>query len=70
MIYSEMKKYSEANKDFSRAINLGASNPEVYYNRGVMRHHLKDKKGACADWKYASEYGDQDAYDLWRKACK
>lgn len=42
----------------------------MLYNRGLVRHRLKDNEGACADWQLAQIYGIDDAKKLIEKYCK
>ncbi len=42
----------------------------MLYNRGLVRHRLKDSEGACADWQLAQIYGIDDAKRLIEKYCK
>lgn len=50
--------------DEGRAIALNPDNPEPWYQRGVMRAHGGDKKGAMADLRQAIKLyeaqGDQE----------
>ena len=55
-------------QDFDMAINLKPADQNYFsawlttiYNRGVVRHALKDKNGACADWNTAVQLGLRDA---------
>jgi len=69
--------YSGAIEDYDLAIQLKPVGKKVdpnwakaYFNRGVSKFFLKDKKSACADWKQASDLGVAEAQDYIKKYCK
>lgn len=69
--------YVGAINDFDQAINLKPAESKnqpnwarTYFNRGVTKFFLKDKKGACYDWQTAKELGIQEAADYLKKYCK
>lgn len=70
--------YFGAVEDFSRALEYEPSKDQdhydkwlqCYYNRGVIKYHLDDKRDACADWKEAYEKGLEQAGDLIKKYCQ
>ena len=47
--------------DFNKAINLDLNNLLAYINRGISKVRIGDIKGACSDWRKASELGSEDA---------
>jgi len=52
------------------AIKLNTVYPEAYNERGKIKFHLNDKKGACADWNRASELGVKEAGEFLKLYCK
>lgn len=42
---------------------------ETYYLRGLAKHNLKNKDGACKDWSKAGQYGATNAYELIEQNC-
>ena len=66
--------YIGAAEDYDKAIALfdadDLTKTRAYFNRGNTKLHLKDKSGACADWKIALQRGEQDAQALIDKHCK
>ena len=48
---------------FNRKIDKAIS----YFNRGLSKRLMEDSKGACEDWKKASELGDKNAEELFNK---
>ena len=66
--------YIGAVEDYDKVITLSDADDltktRAYFNRGNTKLHLKDKSGACADWKIALQRGEQDAQALIDKHCK
>lgn len=60
----QLGRQSAALADEDQAIALNPNNPEPWYQRGVMRAHGGDKKGAVADLRQAIKlydaHGDQE----------
>lgn len=52
-----LNTYKEALLDFNRAIDLEPDFAEAYYNRGVLKNSMGDKKGAAADFLKAEKLG-------------
>ena len=47
---------------YNKAIEIEPYNSEIYSERGSIKFfNLKDKLGACDDWKVAAELGDDSA---------
>ena len=58
-----MKAYSEALKDFDKAMKLGELNSEVYLYRAQVYYAIEDYAGAFADYSRSIEYlPNTDAY--------
>ncbi len=49
LAYLNHFQYGPSSKDFDRAIQLSATEPEFYLNRALAREGLKEYKGALAD---------------------
>jgi tetratricopeptide (TPR) repeat protein len=66
--------YIGAVEDYDKVIALSHADDltktRAYFNRGNTKLHLKDKSGACADWKTALRRGEHDAQALIAKHCK
>lgn len=60
-IYMDKKDFPLAIKMFEKAIAVEPGFNEAYNNRGIAKYKLKDKTGACADWKKAFELGNKEA---------
>ncbi|MFO0729896.1 MAG: hypothetical protein U0361_02670 [Nitrospiraceae bacterium] len=56
-------EYERAERDFSRAIELGVSDEVLVYNRGVARSILGDTAGALKDY-------DRSCRDGYVPACR
>lgn len=66
----KLKKFEQAVKDYSQTIKLKPDHAGSYTNRGMARYNLKDKTGACADWKKAVELGFTSAQSYVDSYCK
>ena len=64
-----LEDYYAAIADFSKAIEMDSSNPWAYRNRGLAKENLGDMKGACADWRMAYSFGQEDASQWVRNQC-
>lgn len=47
------QRYQESLNDYSEVIKLDSTYPDAYINRGMMRHYLRDFKGAIQDYDVA-----------------
>jgi len=56
-----MKLSKEAMADYDKAIELDPGYGSSYFNRGIARQHLGDKKGACEDFNKALALGYENA---------
>ena len=55
--------------DCNTAVILDSKNSTSYKNRGIVKDNLGDIRGACSDWRKASNLGDLEARDYVRKFC-
>ncbi len=53
-------KFAEA--DYSMALDLDATNGEIYYLKGIERLKMGDREGACADFRKAKMFGEMRAF--------
>ena len=53
-------------KDYTKAINKDIALKNSYAIRGILKSNIGDAKGACSDWKEASENKNERA-TLWFK---
>jgi Flp pilus assembly protein TadD len=56
--------------DFTQAIGIDPKYGEAYLNRGIVKEMLRDMKGACTDWKKASELGVAAAENYVNNQCQ
>lgn len=61
--------------DYTRALGMKPTDElylkswlQIWINRGVARHEMKDKEGACSDWFTAYSFGLSEA-DAYIKKC-
>jgi len=60
-----------AEKQLSDCIQFNPDFPEAYKNRGIIRiNDLKNKDGACQDFRKAADLGDKEAVDIVRSYCE
>ena len=68
-----LKNYYASISDYNKVIEIDPDNPKIsdaYYNRGLSKEKIGDRKGACSDWRKASELGDEDAAKWVRDQCQ
>ena len=68
--YYELGDNYRAISYFNKSLQMDSKNIRAYLNRGIAKQKIRDLKGACADWRKASQLGDQGAVQLIRNACK
>ena len=66
----DIQNYVGAMDDLNYAIMLDETVPAPYTNRGLLKFEMKDKSGACADWKKAFQLGSLQAQQLLQKHCR
>ena len=72
-----LKDYQGAITDYTEFIILSHENydfhyeeGDAYYRRGNAKFELRDKNGACLDWKMGAELGSIEANDIIKYNCK
>jgi len=65
-----LKDFSGAVDDFGKAIELDPEYQKAYFDRGLMKYYLKDRDGACADWKKSLELGFTQAENVIEQFCE
>jgi tetratricopeptide (TPR) repeat protein len=66
----EEMNYKAAKQDFETSTKLDAKSPELRRFLGLAKLSLKDKLGACEDFKEAKNLGDKQVLDLIEQNCK
>ncbi len=56
--------------DLAMSLDINPNQPDLYLQRGELRHALGDFDGACHDWKKALQLGSAKASDLVYKFCR
>ena len=64
-----LKDYSAAINYYNSAIRLNINFKSAYRNRGIAKEKINDFKGACLDWKKASNLGCEDCENWFYKYC-
>ena len=54
---------------YNKSLQMDSTNIRAYLNRGIAKEEIRDLKGACADWRKASQLGNQDAVQWVRNSC-
>ncbi len=67
---ANLKNYTGAIADYTKAISLNTQYSDAYFNRGLSKYELHDNTGACEDWSKAGELGNVKAYDKRRLYCQ
>ena len=67
--YGGLNKPLLAITDFNRVIQIDPNYADAYRNRGLTKHLIGDKKGACDDWKKSKDLGIIDAAEWLSKYC-
>jgi len=62
-INSDLKKFKEAIRYYTKAIDLNQNFIKAYINRGLVYQQMGFKKYPCDDFKKACELGDCDHYN-------
>lgn len=65
-----LKKYSDAIEEYNLVLQINPGDVECIMQRGVARHFLGDKTGACNDWTLASDRGSEKAGSYKVKFCQ
>jgi tetratricopeptide (TPR) repeat protein len=62
--------FTGAIEDYSTSIELYPSDPETYYQRGLIKLTVNNKYDACLDFRRAEELGSLEAKAVIKKNCK
>lgn len=65
-----LKDFSGSIKMYDQAISLRPQNALAYANRGNSKMMLKDRNGACEDWRYAARMGYEQVLGLLQNYCR
>jgi Flp pilus assembly protein TadD len=68
--YFNLKKYAEAESDYTNALKRDSTASETWYNRGATYYNLAKNKEACDDWKKAFELGYEKAGVYVKAYCR
>ncbi len=63
----KLEKFAESLADFDYLLNLLSKNADIYADRGLVRHFLRDAQGALADFDMAQEIEPENPF---RYACR
>jgi len=64
------KDFDGSIKDYDMVIELDSQYAFAYYNRGIIKIDLGQKKDGCSDLRRANELGDESAKAAILKFCK
>jgi tetratricopeptide (TPR) repeat protein len=74
ILLDEHGNYVGAIEDYNKILSLKTAaikdKQQAFFNRGNAKLNLKDKKGACEDWKMALDLGMKDAQVRMNENCK
>ncbi|MDC1180339.1 tetratricopeptide repeat protein [Flavobacteriaceae bacterium] len=65
----ESSKYKEAIVDLNKAIEIQPKYANSYLLKGMCKAQLKDKNGACVEWRKAKLLGSESATRMLKKYC-
>lgn len=65
----QLKDFSGAIIDYTKAIEINPKFEDAYYNRGKTKILLGLKDSGCLDLSKAGEFGYEKAYDLPKEYC-
>jgi tetratricopeptide (TPR) repeat protein len=60
LAWQDVGEYRNAEEDLTKALDLGATEPRVYFLRAIVRDRLKDKEGAASDRAEGMRYEPSD----------
>ncbi len=67
---TEKEDYAGAVEDYSSSIELYPTDPETYFQRGLVKLSMNNNYDGCLDLKHAEELGSQEAKAAIKKSCK
>ena len=65
----ESSKFKEAIVDLNKAIEIQPKYANSYLLKGMCKAQLKDKNGACVEWRKAKLLGSESATRMLKKYC-
>lgn len=68
--YLRLNDFRAAAADFTKTLEINPYHQGSYANRGMARYNLKDKQGACDDWRAAYDNGYEAASTYLTKYCR
>ena len=68
-VFVSQEKYADALPDLDKTIELAPSTPNALTLRGQIRAQTGNKKGACADFNQAKQFGDKQADKYLSQFC-
>jgi len=69
LTYYNLHSFTQAENDFSMALDLDPDDPNIYFNRGRTRLALKKTKKACYDFRKAYNIGNRNSLEYLQKYC-
>jgi tetratricopeptide (TPR) repeat protein len=65
--YANSGKYTKAIDMYTKAVKVNPNYADAFANRGFAKEKLKNKEGACADWRKAKQLGkpNLDSHLKW-----
>jgi tetratricopeptide (TPR) repeat protein len=67
---TEKNDLAGAIADYTSSIDLYPSDPETFYQRGLVKLRMNNNYDACLDFKKADEMGSPEAKAAIKKNCK
>ena len=62
--------FDGAINDYSQVVNINPKDSDAFFIRAHVKKEIDDMKGACEDWKKATDLGDNDASKFLWEHCK
>ena len=63
--------FDGAIKDYSQAIRINPKDSDAFFNHAYKKKkEIGDIKGACEDWRKATDLGDEEVAKLLLKNCE
>lgn len=68
--YLKTKEFDKAIKDYTYALKLSPSNPDILTNRGIAQYQMKNKVEACKDWQSSVNEGGMTSQKYIKQFCQ